>query len=53
MRRDQYPAHSHLSGSGLPVPRKGSRRISVINNPAMNGGVCCLGKVIFGGYIPF
>jgi len=24
-----------------------------INNPAMNGGVCCLGKVIFGGYIPF
>ncbi|MCL2599943.1 MAG: hypothetical protein FWD88_02000 [Treponema sp.] len=24
-----------------------------INNPTMNGGVCCFGKVIFGGYIPF
>ena len=51
----------NLVGPVVLVALRGKRRTSrgaimqgmpSINNPTMNGGVCCFGKVIFVGYIP-
>src|SRR5260370_42700171 len=32
MRRDQQPANTYLSGSGLPIPVKGSRKMASIKS---------------------